>query len=312
MIGVFDSGVGGLSVLRELLKVLPGECFAYYADTANCPYGGKGAEFVTERAREITEFLLLEGAEIIVIACNTATSAAIETLRAEYSDATNTAVREKVLRLSGGRQDHIMFIGLEPALKQAVGMTKNEIVGVLATAGTLAGERYQKLRARYASEVTVVEHVGEGFVEMVESGEADERRVAASVGPLLAAGADTLVLGCTHYPFLIEPIRKAAATLAPQREVAIVDPAPAVAARLLTVMKSEGLCSQDKTTTCPASSPSLPSPDSQPSSQSTKPSSQTSTAPSSSPNVRLYSSGDTAPLLDFYNSAIQIPGKNII
>ena len=245
MIGIFDSGVGGLSVFREIRRLLPGEDYIYYADNANCPYGDRPAEFVIGRAREITELLIREGAQIIVVACNTATAAAINTLRAEYSDRESSDVRERVLRLSGGRQDHIMFIGMEPAVKAAAKLTRSGVVGVLATAGTLHGEKYISTRDHYTAGVTVVEHIGEGFVELVESGDTDGSRaesvVSLSVRPLLDAGADIIVLGCTHYPFLSDTIRKVASGIAPDREIRILDPAPAVARHLLDVMKEEGL-----------------------------------------------------------------------
>ena len=179
------------------------------------------------------------------MACNTATAAAINTLRAEYSDRESSDVRERVLRLSGGRQDHIMFIGMEPAVKAAAKLTRSGVVGVLATAGTLHGEKYISTRDHYTAGVTVVEHVGEGFVELVESGDTDgsmaESVVSLSVRPLLDAGADIIVLGCTHYPFLSDTIRKVASGIAPDREIRILDPAPAVARHLLDVMEEEGL-----------------------------------------------------------------------
>ena len=245
MIGIFDSGVGGLSVFREIRKILPEESYIYYADKANCPYGDKPAGFVIGRAREITEFLVKEGAQIIVVACNTATAAAIGTLRAEYSDKESQETRQRMLDLSGGRQDHIMFIGMEPAVKAAARITKSGVVGVLATSGTLHGEKYINTRDHYSNGITVVEHVGKGFVELVENGETcgehAEQIVSASLKPLLDAGADTIVLGCTHYPFLTETIRKVASGIAPQREIEIIDPAPAVARHLLDVMNEEGL-----------------------------------------------------------------------
>ena len=118
-IGIFDSGIGGLSVFREIRKVLP-ECgYIYYSDSANCPYGEKSIEFIIDRCREITEFLMRNGADIIVVACNTATAAAIRTLRSEYSEASNEDVRKRVSEITGGRIDHIRFIGMEPAIKPA-------------------------------------------------------------------------------------------------------------------------------------------------------------------------------------------------
>jgi len=249
MVGIFDSGVGGLSVFREIYRRLPSERYIYYSDNAHCPYGEKSQEYVTDRARHITEFLIGSGAEIIVVACNTATAAAIAALRKEYSDKNDPAVKARVTKLSGGRQDHILFIGMEPAIKPAALNTKSGVVGVLATAGTLKGNKYLSNRDLYSNGVKIAEHVGQGFVELVERGETSgdeaERIVSDSVKPLLDAGADTIVLGCTHYPFLKETIEKAVHAIAPDRQVTIIDPAPAVARHLVEVMRQEGLLSGD-------------------------------------------------------------------
>lgn len=218
-IGIFDSGAGGLSVFREIRKVLPAEEYIYYSDSANCPYGEKPVEFIIDRCRQITEFLISEGAEIIVVACNTATAAAIRTLREEYS---------------------IKFIGMEPAIKPAAQLTKTGVVGVLATAGTLKSEKYLRHKEKYASDIWIVEHVGEGFVELVEagitSGPQAEATVLHSLEPLLAAGADTIVLGCTHYPFLSDVILKLAGP-----GIRLIDPAPAIARHLVEVMDEQGI-----------------------------------------------------------------------
>lgn len=238
MIGIFDSGVGGLSVLREIRKLLPEEDYVYFADNAHCPYGEKSRDYVTGRAREISESLIRMGAEIITVACNTATAAAIGTLRKEYSDPANPLTRERMLALTGGRKDHVMFIGMEPAIKPATGMTRSGVVGVLATAGTLKADKYRHTKELADGKVRIVEHVGQGFVELVEkgiiSGPEAERTVAASMEPLLAQGADTIVLGCTHYPFLMDTIRKVAGP-----DVNIIDPAPAVARHLVEVLSAE-------------------------------------------------------------------------
>ena len=218
-IGIFDSGAGGLSVFREIRKVLPDEEYIYYSDSANCPYGEKTVEFIIDRCRQITEFLINEGVEIIVVACNTATAAAIRTLREEYP---------------------IKFIGMEPAIKPAAQLTRTGIVGVLATAGTLKSEKYLRHKEKYASDIRIVEHVGEGFVELVEagitSGTEAEATVKSSVEPLLEAGADTIVLGCTHYPFLSDVIIGLAGP-----EIRLIDPAPAIAKHLIEVMDEEGI-----------------------------------------------------------------------
>lgn len=219
-IGIFDSGSGGLSVYRELVKVLPQERFIYYSDNAHCPYGEKTALYIQRRARFITEFLLDKGADIIVVACNTATAAAIATLRAEYPI--------------------IPFVGMEPAVKPAALGTKTGVIGVLATAGTLKGSKYLNTRGLYADGVSVVEHVGQGFVELVEAGILDgpkaEETVRASLQPLLDKGADVVVLGCTHYPFLRPVIQRIAGP-----GVQVIDPAPAVARQTLRLLQQNGV-----------------------------------------------------------------------
>lgn len=213
-IGIFDSGSGGLSVFREIRKALPGEKYIYFSDNAWCPYGDKTAEFIISRCRKITEMMLGKGCDAIVIACNTATAAAIATLRESYD---------------------IPFIGMEPAVKPAALGTETGVIGVLATAGTLKASKYLDTRDRFTGGVTVVEHVGQGFVELVESGELTgphaEETVEKSLRPLLDAGADTIVLGCTHYPFLLPVLQKAAGS-----GVRFIDPAPAVARRLVNVL----------------------------------------------------------------------------
>lgn len=224
MIGIFDSGIGGLSVFREIRKVLPEQSYVYYSDNAHCPYGEKTREYIIDRARAITRFLLEKGCEIIVVACNTATAAAIATLRDEFP---------------------VKFIGMEPAIKPAAQATKTGVVGVLATAGTLKATKYIDTRARWAQNVRIVEHIGQGFVELVEKGtttgpEADST-VRTSLMPLLDAGADMIVLGCTHYPFLSETISKVASEAYPERNIEIIDPAPAVARHLIEVMTEEGI-----------------------------------------------------------------------
>jgi glutamate racemase len=228
MIGIFDSGVGGLSVFREIRKLLPEERYIYYSDNAHCPYGEKSREYIIGRAREITRLLLSEGADIIVVACNTATAAAIATLREEFQ---------------------VRFIGMEPAVKPAAMSTKTGVVGVLATAGTLKADKYLNTREKWAEGVKIAEHVGQGFVELVEKGctigpEAEEV-VMESLKPLLDEGADRIVLGCTHYPFLSETISKTAAIIAPGRDIKVIDPAPAVAKHLLEIMKENRLIKKD-------------------------------------------------------------------
>lgn len=238
MIGIFDSGVGGLSVFREIKKILPEEKYIYFSDNAHCPYGEKSKEYIIERTRAITDFLLERGADIIVVACNTATAAAIKTLREQYS-----SQNAHVSALTEGRRSSVSFIGMEPAIKPAAASTKTGTIGVLATAGTLKADKYRDTKGRHAEDVIVVEHIGKGFVELVESGQTTgpkaEGIVTESLEPLLDAGADTIVLGCTHYPFLSDTIAKVAAQLVPDRDITIIDPAPAVARHLYDVMEAE-------------------------------------------------------------------------
>ena len=223
MIGLFDSGSGGLSVLREIRKTLPLGRFIYFSDNAHCPYGEKSRQYIIDRSRAITEELISRGADAIVVACNTATAAAISTLRAEYD---------------------IPFIGMEPAVKPAALGTRTGVIGVLATAGTLKSSKYLDTRGLYESDVRIAEHVGKGFVELVESLELDtphaEQTVRDSLQPLLDEGADIIVLGCTHYPFLLPLMRRTAPP-----DVRFIDPAPAVARRLKDVLEQKGIDAAD-------------------------------------------------------------------
>lgn len=211
MIGIFDSGAGGLSVWKELVKLMPSEDYYYISDAAYCPYGPKSKEMIIKRAVSISRFLIERKAEIIVVACNTATAAAIEYLRQTFD---------------------IPFVGMEPAVKPAAAMTKTGVIGVLATQGTFKGSLYLATSEKYArkKQVKIIERVGEGLVELVESGNTDspeaERLVKKYIDPMLEAGADCVVLGCTHYPFLEKLIRR----FAPEN-FNIINPAPAVAKR---------------------------------------------------------------------------------
>ncbi len=228
MIGIFDSGIGGLSVFREIRKVLPDERYIYYSDNAHCPYGEKSKEYIIDRAMTITDLLLSEGADIIVVACNTATAAAITSLRTRYPN---------------------MFIGMEPAIKPAALSTKTGVIGVLATAGTLKADKYLNTKGKYAEGIKITEHIGQGFVELVESGKTSgkeaENIIRASLKPILDEGADRIVLGCTHYPFLMDTIKKVAAELYPDRDIEFIDPAPAVAKHTHEVMEARNLIRKD-------------------------------------------------------------------
>ena len=279
-IGVFDSGEGGLSVLKEITRLLPEAEYVYYSDNAHCPYGEKSPEYIQDRARAITERLLKEGADVIVVACNTATAAAISVLRSEYSDASSQEVHDRVQKLTGGRHDHICFIGMEPAVKPAALGTRTGVVGVLATAGTLKGSKYLKTKESVDDQVNVFEHVGRGFVELVEegrlSGSEAEDVVKASLGPLLSAGADIIVLGCTHYPFLLPVLKKVAGP-----DIRFIDPAPAVARQLVHVLERDGMLSAGEAFAALA---------------------RNASAVPSSPHVKLLSSGDPEPLHHLYGT----------
>ena len=279
-IGVFDSGEGGLSVLKEITRLLPEAEYVYYSDNAHCPYGEKSPEYIQDRARAITERLLKEGADVIVVACNTATAAAISVLRSEYSDASSQEVHDRVQKLTGGRHDHICFIGMEPAVKPAALGTRTGVVGVLATAGTLKGSKYLKTKESVDDQVNVFEHVGRGFVELVEegrlSGSEAEDVVKASLDPLLSAGADIIVLGCTHYPFLLPVLQKVAGP-----DIRFIDPAPAVARQLVHVLERDGMLSAGEASAALA---------------------RNASAVPSSPHVKLLSSGDPEPLHHLYGT----------
>jgi glutamate racemase len=215
-IGVFDSGVGGLSVLRDVRRELPAEDLIYVADSGHAPYGDKTQDYVQSRAVAMVEFLLSLGAKAIVVACNTATGIAVDALRARYE---------------------LPIVAIEPAVKPAASRTRSGVVGVLATTRTLASPRYSKLLASHAREVS---QPGPGLVERVEAGDltGPETRtlVEQYVRPLVDQGADTIVLGCTHYPFLTALIQDVAGP-----GVTIVDPAVAVARELRRRLQVIGL-----------------------------------------------------------------------
>jgi glutamate racemase len=214
LIGVFDSGVGGLSVLSPLRRALPGADILYLADRAHAPYGERSLGEVRRLAERCTSHLLAEGASTVVIACNTASAAALHHLR----------------RLHPA----VAFVGMEPALKPAAGITRSGVVGVLATEATFQGELFSSLLDRYAGGLEVVTQACPGWAAMVEQGTVAGPEVrtliSTHLAPVLDQGADTLVLGCTHYPFLLAEI---AAVAGPT--VTIIDPSPAVAAQAARV-----------------------------------------------------------------------------
>lgn len=222
-VGVFDSGLGGLSVLRELKRTLPAERFIYVADSGHCPYGGKSVQAIRERACVLTEFLLARGVKLIVVACNTATVAAVEYLRANYP---------------------VPFVGMEPAIKPAAAITRSGVIGVLSTAQTAAGVRLQRLIRQHANGLKVLTQPCPGLVERVEAGELDGAQTRAALEaylrPLLEQGADTVVLGCTHYPFLRPLIADVAGA-----NVNILDTGTAVARRCAALLEQEKLLATD-------------------------------------------------------------------
>ena len=207
MIGIFDSGIGGLSVWKELRTLMPNEDYVYVADSNYAPYGLKSIDFIRERSARISEFLINKGAEVIVVACNTASAAALSFLRSGYD---------------------IPFVGMEPAIKPAIHKTQSGVVGVLATANTFKGDLYHNTLERFASETKVIERVGEGLVELIEAGKYEggevEDLLRVYLLPMMDEGVDSLVLGCTHYPFLEKSIRKIVG-----QSMNIINPAPSVA-----------------------------------------------------------------------------------
>lgn len=209
-IGVFDSGVGGLSVLREIRRELPYENLLYVADSGHAPYGEKPSQYIEARAIAIVEFLLEQQAKAVVVACNTATGVAIKMLRARFS---------------------VPIIAMEPAVKPAVTQTRTGVIGVLATSRTIASDNFAKLHERFGAETKILMQACPGLVEQIEAGNVsgNETRelVKQYVLPLLAQGADTLVLGCTHYPFIAPLIQEIAGS-----SVSIIDPSPAIAREL--------------------------------------------------------------------------------
>lgn len=220
-IGIFDSGMGGLSVRAEIARHLPEESLIYFGDGKNVPYGPRSKEEITAFVDEAIAQLLDRDVKMLVVACNAATGAAIEHLRAKYD---------------------IPIIGMEPAVKPATLSTESGVIGVLATAAAFRGELYKATAARYRDKVRIIETVGEGFVELVENDLEDTpeafETVRRTVEPMLEAGVDRIVLGCTHYPFLVPTIKRVIGEHSERngRNVQIVDSAPAIARRVEELM----------------------------------------------------------------------------
>ena len=215
-IGVYDSGFGGLSVWRELYRALPDESLIYLGDGKNCPYGSLPEERIREYAEQSVGELVGRGCKLIVVACNTATAAAITHLRERFSQ--------------------IPIVGLEPAVKPACQMTKSRKVAVVATERSLGSEKFRRAVERYGEGVEVIKAIGEGFVEAVESDQeqspATRQKVEAVIEPLIKSGVDVIVLGCTHYPFLKSVIRNVVG----ERGVQIIDSGEAVEKRVESLL----------------------------------------------------------------------------
>lgn len=220
-IGIFDSGVGGTSIWRELYKLVPHEHTIYLADSKNAPYGEKQPEEILQLSIKNTEFLLEKGCKIIVVACNTATTNAIDYLRKNYK---------------------VPFIGIEPAIKPAALQSHTKTVGVLATKGTLGSDLFYSTSKNYASGIRIVEQEGTGLVSLIEAGKIDTKETKLVLKnllkPMLDNGIDYLVLGCTHYPYLIPVLKK----ILP-KHVKIIDSGKAVAKQTYAVLEQENLVS---------------------------------------------------------------------
>ncbi|MHB1416013.1 MAG: glutamate racemase [Chloroflexota bacterium] len=218
-LGIFDSGVGGLSVLREVRLLLPNEDLIYFADGAYVPYGPRPVSFIRQRAEAVSRFLLEEGAKAIVVACNTASVAALGHLRELFK---------------------VPIVGMVPAVKPAAAATKSCKIGVLATETTVKGDAFADLVQRFASDIEVQTVVGAGLVPLVEAGDVNSPRtetmVRGYISPLVQQGADVIVLGCTHYPFLRPLIEQVAGP-----GVTVLDPAEAVARQARRVLETNGL-----------------------------------------------------------------------
>ena len=220
-IGIFDSGVGGTSIWKEIHHLLPLENTIYIADSKHAPYGPKGKETIINLCVKNTELLLQKKCKIIVVACNTATTNAIDYLRTNYT---------------------APFIGIEPAIKPAALKTKTNVIGVLATQGTLSSDLFSKTSGKFTSNIQVIEQIGEGIVELIENGKLYSKQMTylleTYLKPMITANIDYLVLGCTHYPYLIPQLK----ALLPNH-VTIIDSGEAVAKQTKAVLEKNGLLS---------------------------------------------------------------------
>lgn len=219
-IGVFDSGVGGLWILKHLEQEIRGFNYIFLGDQGHVPYGVKSIDEIKIYSEEITRFLINKGCKIIVIACNTASAAALKYLREKFPD--------------------ILFVGMEPAVKKAVEMTTTGVVGVLATPATFDGELYNSVVERFAQNVEIHKDTCPGLVERIEKGDFDSKEtkiiLEKALRPMLVDGIDTVVLGCTHYPFVIPQIKEIVG-----KEINVIDPTSAIVRQVSHLLADNGL-----------------------------------------------------------------------
>jgi glutamate racemase len=222
-IGVFDSGVGGLSVLKAIHALLPAEALFYFADQAHVPYGSRTLKEVSGFAFSITKFLLKQGVKMVVVACNTASAAALHPLREKFPT--------------------IPFVGMEPAVKPAAESTQTGSIGVLATPATFQGMLYASVVERYGTGVKVIQKTCPGLVELIEEGDLSSRKVHQilenALLPMVDEGIDAVVLGCTHYPFVIPAIQEIVG-----KKIQVIDPAPAIARQVYRLLTKEALITE--------------------------------------------------------------------
>jgi len=223
-IGIFDSGIGGTSIWKEVIKLLPNENTIYLADSINAPYGEKSPEEIISLSIKNTEFLISKGCKLIIVACNTATTNAIDYLRKNYS---------------------IPFIGIEPAIKPAALLSKTGAIGILATKGTLTSKLFEKTANEYTKNITTIEQDGEGIVPLIEAGKLNSKELNELLNnylkPMLNFNIDHLVLGCTHYPYLIPQIKEILGN-----NVVIIDSGEAVAKQTKAVLNKLNILSTSK------------------------------------------------------------------
>lgn len=219
-IGIFDSGVGGLSVMRAVTQQLPNEAIRYFGDQGHVPYGNRPREEILKFSQVISRFLISMGAKAIVVACNTASAVALHDLRRLFPKTP--------------------FIGMEPAVKPAAEITQTGVVGVLATPATFQGELYASVVERFAENVTLLQSTCPGLVQQIERGALESKKTRAilesALNPMMEKGIDTIVLGCTHYPFVIPLIQEIVGP-----DVRVIDPAPAVARQVEHILDSHGM-----------------------------------------------------------------------